>query len=111
MVILEAQAEFVNNCVRFILNKCIERANEKHVVGPKVLLVAHSMGELRSWGTVLQDNYLQGSILTIITLNTPHRAISPLMTDQRTQYYSQLNKMWYDKTAAAEKVANNNNVY
>ena len=108
---LEAQAEFVNNCVRFILNKCIERANEKHVVGPKsVLLVAHSMGGIAARGALFAKNYLQGSILTIITLNTPHRAISPLMTDQRTiQYYSQLNKMWYDKTAAAEKVANNNN--
>ena len=65
---LEAQAEFVNNCVRFILNKCIERANEKHVVGPKsVLLVAHSMGGIAARGALFAKNYLQGSILTIIT--------------------------------------------
>ena len=100
---LEAQAEFINTCVRFILNKCNARANEKGVVGPKsVLIIAHSMGGISARGAVFAKNYLQGSILTIITMNTPHQAISPLMTDRKTiQYYRKLNGLWYAATSAA----------
>eukprot|EP00944_MAST-04C_sp_MAST-4C-sp1_P011789 g11789.t1 len=100
---LEAQAEFINTCVRFILDNCNARANEKGVVGPKsVLIIAHSMGGISARGAVFAKNYLQGSILTIITMNTPHQAISPLMTDRKTiHYYSKINGLWHAATSAA----------
>eukprot|EP00943_MAST-04B_sp_MAST-4B-sp1_P006331 g6331.t1 len=107
---LEAQAEFVNNCVKYILKKCNERANVRHAVGPKsVLLIAHSMGGIAARGALFARNFLQGSISTIITLNTPHQAISPLMTGQKMiQYYSWLNKKWYDATSTAAKMEKRN---
>ena len=56
---LEAQAEFINTCVRFILDNCNARANEKGVVGPKsVLIIAHSMGGISARGAVFSQKII-----------------------------------------------------
>ena len=53
------------------------------------------MGGVAARGAVVAKNHIAGTIVTIITLNSPHQAISPVMSDSRMlRFYESINQRW-----------------
>ena len=105
---LQAQSEFVNDCVQHILKKCKERARGSGATGApsspsSVLVLGHSMGGIAARGALVAKNHIDGTILTVITFNTPHQAISPIMSESKIlQFYETLQTAWAQKTGLSK---------
>ena len=96
--LLLEQSKFVNDCIRAILDVYRYLPEEKTVDHParptSVLLVGHSMGGLIASSVFTQDNYLPGSVTTILTLNTPHNGHPFFYRKSLADYYSKTHQYW-----------------
>lgn len=84
--ILQAQTEFATYCVNYI-RKLYQ--NKKSIIG-----LGHSMGGLILRAVIIQPNYKQGSLNTIITLSTPHREHNYVYDPSLAYFYFHLNNQW-----------------
>jgi glycosylphosphatidylinositol deacylase len=84
------QAEYINEVLRFLLNK--------YPSTRRIPILAHSMGGIVARLMMLKDSHPLGSVDTIITLSSPH-AYPPVPLDGGVeQVYDQINSQW-GKTA------------
>lgn len=72
--ILLDQAEFLNDCLRFLLQEVFRERNLSSVI-----LVGHSMGGVVSKTAFRLPNYLPHSIRTIFVLNSPQRFVDDVI--------------------------------
>lgn len=92
------QAEFVNDCIKFILSLYqTSKGTKAEKYGPlptSVIIVGHSMGGIVSRVLPLLDNYVPESINTILTLSSPH-SLSPLSFDgDLLKVYKKIDEFW-----------------
>ncbi|RFU77023.1 gpi inositol-deacylase [Trichoderma arundinaceum] len=104
------QAEYLNEAVRYILSLYSEPqrgSRDSHLPDPtSVLILGHSMGGVVARAMLVQPNYQENSINTIITMSAPH-ARPPVTFDGRiVQIYNEINDYW--RRAYTQKWASNN---
>ncbi|KAL7895402.1 PGAP1-like domain-containing protein [Trichoderma sp. SZMC 28014] len=104
------QAEYLNEAVRYILSLYSEpqrASRDSHLPDPtSVLILGHSMGGVVARAMLVQPNYQENSINTIITMSAPH-ARPPVTFDGRiVQIYDEINDYW--RRAYTQKWASNN---
>ncbi|KAK1237843.1 hypothetical protein MKX07_003679 [Trichoderma sp. CBMAI-0711] len=104
------QAEYLNEAVRYILSLYTEPqrvSRDSHLPDPtSVLILGHSMGGVVARAMLVQPNYQENSINTIITMSAPH-ARPPVTFDSRiVQIYDEINDYW--RRAYTQKWASNN---
>ncbi|KAL7785954.1 PGAP1-like domain-containing protein [Trichoderma ceciliae] len=104
------QAEYLNEAVRYILSLYSEPqrgSRDSHLPDPtSVLILGHSMGGVVARAMLIQPNYQENSINTIITMSAPH-ARPPVTFDGRiVQIYDEINDYW--RRAYTQKWASNN---
>ncbi|PTB64042.1 PGAP1-domain-containing protein [Trichoderma citrinoviride] len=104
------QAEYLNEAVRYILSLYTEPqrgSRDSHLPDPtSVLILGHSMGGVVARAMLVQPNYQENSINTIITMSAPH-ARPPVTFDGRiVQIYDEINDYW--RRAYTQKWASNN---
>lgn len=93
------QAEFVNDCIEYILglykqNPLLKDNEEYGPLPESVIIVAHSMGGIVSRTIPILNNYIPNSINTVITLSSPH-GTSPLTFDgELLKIYKMINDFW-----------------
>lgn len=93
------QAEFVNDCIEYILGLYKQNPSLKNneAYGPlpeSVIIVGHSMGGIVSRTIPILKNYVPNSINTLITLSSPH-GTSPLTFDgELLKIYKMINDFW-----------------
>jgi pimeloyl-ACP methyl ester carboxylesterase len=97
------QIDFVNDCIKHILSLY---SGEKGQKPTSVILVGHSMGGLVARGVFAAANYNQGSIKTIITINSPHRIDPVLFHRSSGKSYRIVNGFWKEELYNPEKIAN-----
>ncbi|CAO3570505.1 unnamed protein product [Mortierella alpina] len=87
------QAQYVNKAIAYILS--LYDAAKPGFAAPKsVLLVGHSMGGVVSRAVFTMDNYIAGSVNTILTVATPHM-IPPIALDRDiTAIYDRIEMFW-----------------
>ncbi len=73
---LRDQIEHVNLCIAHILS--LYEAQSTTTSPKSVMVLGHSMGGFVARALFTSPTYLQGSVRTIVTLNTPHRYIEPI---------------------------------
>lgn len=84
------ESAYVNDAIRYVLGLYKFHSNQPE----SVIIVAHSMGGVVARTLPTLDNYIPGSVNTIITLSTPH--VYPPLTFDRdvTQLYDLVNQWW-----------------
>lgn len=93
------QAEFVNDCIEYILglykqNPSLKNNEEYGPLPESVIIVGHSMGGIVSRTIPILKNYIPNSINTLITLSSPH-GTSPLTFDgELLKIYKMINDFW-----------------
>ena len=88
------QAEYLNDAVRYILSLYIKSADPSVPRPESVIIVGHSMGGMVARVIPTLQNYIFGSINTIITLSTPH-AVAPVTFDgDILKIYQNTNDYW-----------------
>ncbi|KAF9576616.1 GPI inositol deacylase [Mortierella alpina] len=87
------QAQYVNEATAYILS--LYGDAKSGLAAPKsVLLVGHSMGGIVSRTIFTMDNYIAGSVNTILTVATPHM-IPPVLLDRTiTTIYDRIEMFW-----------------
>eukprot|EP00741_Cyanophora_paradoxa_P007048 tig00001073_g6819.t1 len=97
--VLWDQSYFVNDCIHTIL--ALYRARNPETAPESVVVVGHSMGGMAARAAVTLPNHAPGSIRTIVTLATPHRA-APLASDMSVaRFYEAVNGFWRKRVAPA----------
>ncbi|ELR23402.1 PGAP1 family protein [Acanthamoeba castellanii str. Neff] len=96
--LLGQQAHFVNQCIRHILQDYLQGSVSS------VLVVGHSMGGLVGRATMMQSNFLPGSISALITLGTPHRLTSLQFDRTLFHFYWELQSFLDTQQEAANSV-------
>ncbi|KAG0309416.1 GPI inositol deacylase [Dissophora globulifera] len=90
------QARYVNEAIAYILSlyKDNPEAGSDFPLPSSVLIIGHSMGGIVARSLFTVDNYLPGSVNTILTLATPHM-IPPLAIDYAvTELYNKIEEFW-----------------
>lgn len=60
----------------------------------QILIIGHSMGGVIARALFLEQNYVKGSVSTILTLNSPHSG-PPLLVDSGVaDFYEETNRYW-----------------
>eukprot|EP01103_Thecamoeba_quadrilineata_P007518 TRINITY_DN17382_c0_g1_i1.p1 TRINITY_DN17382_c0_g1~~TRINITY_DN17382_c0_g1_i1.p1 ORF type:complete len:1044 (+),score=131.68 TRINITY_DN17382_c0_g1_i1:51-3182(+) len=100
--LLWRQTHFINHCVRYILS--LYKPINGCQVPSSVMLIAHSMGGISSRAIFLLEDYVDGSVRTILTLGTPHRA-SPFPIDESVSlFYHTVNSFWKSRNPKLKHV-------
>ncbi|KAF9939290.1 GPI inositol deacylase [Mortierella alpina] len=87
------QAQYVNEAIAYILS-LYSVAKPGFAAPRSVLLVGHSMGGIVSRTIFTMDNYVAGSVNTILTVATPHM-IPPIALDRDiTAIYDRIEMFW-----------------
>lgn len=97
------QARYVNDAIAYILSLYAE--DQPGISRPaSVLIIGHSMGGIVARTLFTMDNYVHGSVNSILTLATPHM-VPPLALDYDiTDVYDRIETFWrqgYDGPHAA----------
>jgi GPI inositol-deacylase len=104
------QAEYLNEAVRYILSLYSDpqRAmRDSYLPDPtSVIILGHSMGGVVARTMLVQPNYQQNSINTIITMSAPHARPPVTFDGQIVQIYDEINEYW--REAYSQRWANNN---
>lgn len=104
------QAEYLNEAVRYILSLYSDpqrTARDSHLPDPtSVIVLGHSMGGVVARTMLVQPNFQQNSINTIVTMSAPHARAPVTFDGQIVQIYDEINEYWRD--AHLQKWANNN---
>lgn len=88
--ILEDQSVFLNDCIRYILSLYRYKENPPN----SVILIGYSMGGLIARSVFTLDNYINGSVRTIFTINSPH-LYAPILLEKNVKYfYDKVNDYW-----------------
>ncbi|KAI8604374.1 PGAP1-like protein-domain-containing protein [Dissophora ornata] len=93
--LLLEQAGYVNEAIAYILSLYSDNNSDSRFPKPKsVLIIGHSMGGVVARTLFTMDNYLPGSVNTIVTLATPHM-VPPLALDYEiTRIYDKIEAFW-----------------
>eukprot|EP01124_Arcella_intermedia_P018158 TRINITY_DN2512_c0_g1_i1.p1 TRINITY_DN2512_c0_g1~~TRINITY_DN2512_c0_g1_i1.p1 ORF type:complete len:959 (-),score=170.88 TRINITY_DN2512_c0_g1_i1:55-2931(-) len=90
--LLLEQAEFLNDCIQYILT--IYEKNLPPTRRPSsVILLGHSMGGVVSRAALSIHNYKPNSVQTIFTISSPHRA-TILSHPTVYEFYRHVNNFW-----------------
>ncbi|GAA5975209.1 hypothetical protein JCM11641_004394 [Rhodosporidiobolus odoratus] len=92
------QAEYTADCIRYILSLYASRGGgySGRPDPTAVIVVAHSMGGIVARAAMLDEEYLSGSISTIVTFASPH-LVPPVPVDSGIDHvYSAINRFWRD---------------
>lgn len=93
--LLDEQTEFANDCIATILGlyegSDLEGGRERPT---SVILVGHSMGGVVARRLFMSKNYSEGSVSTILTLNTPHRSHAIYYQKELMDLYREMNAYW-----------------
>lgn len=86
------QAEYLNEAIRFILLLYLSSQSPP----TSVLILAHSMGGIVARVLPTLENYVPGSINTIVTLSSPHSAAPLTFDGDILKIYLAIDRFWYD---------------
>ncbi|KAF2154402.1 putative GPI maturation protein [Myriangium duriaei CBS 260.36] len=92
------QAEYLNDAVSYILS--LYHNPHRSLRDPSlpdptsVIIVGHSMGGIVARAMLIQPNYLQNSINTIITLSAPHSRAPVSFDSDIVKIYKDINDYW-----------------
>lgn len=86
------QAEYLNEAIRFILLLYQNTPNPP----TSILILAHSMGGIVARILPALENYVPGSINTIVTLSSPHSAAPLTFDGDILKIYLAIDMFWYD---------------
>lgn len=104
------QAEYLNEAVRYILSLYSDpQRNTRNSYLPdptSVIVLGHSMGGVVARAMLVQPNYQQSSINTIITMSAPHARPPVTFDSQIVQIYNEINEYW--RHAHSQRWANDN---
>lgn len=93
-IFLEDQTQFLNDCIRKILSLYDKNSKPGFVKPTSVILIGHSMGGVIARASFLAENYVSDSVITIITLNTPHYTCPLLIHKDIDYFYQKVNMFW-----------------
>ncbi|GAA96257.1 uncharacterized protein L969DRAFT_14453 [Mixia osmundae IAM 14324] len=103
------EAEYLNDAVRYILSLYTQEPSLRPDLQPDptaVVMIGHSMGGIAARKMLLMPNYQPGSVLTIVTLSTPH-VVPPAAFDAVTEsVYSTINTYWQQAFSRADQSRN-----
>ncbi|XP_068084428.1 GPI inositol-deacylase isoform X2 [Anabrus simplex] len=88
--ILKEQTEFVQHCIKRILQLYSAGAYSPN----SVILIGHSMGGMVAKGLFLNPDFDASLVQVIITLATPHRAPVIAIDSLLTRYHTSVNEYW-----------------
>ncbi|CCE66185.1 hypothetical protein TPHA_0P00270 [Tetrapisispora phaffii CBS 4417] len=88
------QAEYLNDAIRYILSLYEQTADSSSPKPESVIIVGHSMGGMVARIIPGLQNYVYGSINTIITLSTPHGAAPVTFDGDILKIYQTTNEYW-----------------
>ncbi|KAF9906115.1 GPI inositol deacylase [Lobosporangium transversale] len=93
--ILVYQAKWINTAIKYILSLYNDHDSDSQQPRPtSILIVGHSMGGIVARTIFIMENYLPGSVRSILTLATPHM-VPPLVLDYGiTKVYDKIEDFW-----------------
>lgn len=108
--ILLEQTKFVNDCIRAILelySHLPTSATKTLPARPRdVLLIGHSMGGIIASAVFTQENFVDRSVNTIITLNAPHNGHPFYYRKSIADCYHQVHQYWRDHINTSKSINN-----
>ncbi|KAG0053764.1 GPI inositol deacylase [Gryganskiella cystojenkinii] len=87
------QALYINKVITYILSLYSDK-DQDSCSPTSVILIGHSMGGIVARTIFVQENYLQGSVNTILTIATPHMAAPIALDSQITDIYTEIESFW-----------------
>jgi glycosylphosphatidylinositol deacylase len=93
--LLFQQTEYVNDCIKFILS--LYKQSSQNSKPTSVIILGHSMGGVIARAAFTAPNYVNNSIRTIITINSPHRIDPILVHPSLTKFYNIVNEFWREQ--------------
>lgn len=93
--LLQDQAHYVNEVIAYILSLYADNNNDPTLPRPtSVLIIGHSMGGIVARSIFTMDNYIQGSVHSILTLATPHMLPPIALDDKISAAYDKIEYFW-----------------
>lgn len=100
------QAEYLNDAVAFLLEMYRHNRRGDETLPGSVILVGHSMGGIVSRVALTLDNYIPGTVNTIITLASPHLVPPATFDADITKVYHLANDYWRGAYSEGESEEN-----
>lgn len=88
------QAEYLNDAISYILSLYKESESYDGPLPTSVIILGHSMGGVVARILPMLQNHVDGSILSIITLSSPHAASPVTFDGDILKIYQQTNDFW-----------------
>ncbi|KAF9157031.1 GPI inositol deacylase [Linnemannia schmuckeri] len=94
--LLQDQAHYANEVIAYILSLYADNDNrDPELPRPtSVLIIGHSMGGIVARSIFTTDNYIQGSVHSILTVATPHMIPPIALNDRISAAYDKIEDFW-----------------